>query len=72
MRERGKVRLFNRERSLGFLVRSGYPDLYFNRDELAPVDEDRIHSGVRADFVVHLDELGRPRAVGLTFDTASL
>ena len=60
-REVGVIKRFYSTRHFGFIGRAGERDLFFH---VANVDrgDSEIREGVRVEFSITLDELGRPRA----------
>ena len=61
VREQGVIKRFYSIRHFGFIGRTGERDLFFH---VADVDcgDSEIREGVRVEFSVTLDEVGRPRA----------
>ena len=59
-REQGSIKKFYAERHFGFIGRAGKQDLFFHQADVRGDSE--IREGVRVEFSITLDELGRPRA----------
>ena len=65
VREQGVIKRFYNIRHFGFIGRAGERDLFFH---VADVDcaDSGIREGSPVEFSVTADELGRPRASGVT------
>ena len=61
VREQGVIKRFYSIRHFGFIGRTGERDLFFHVADVDCADSE-IREGVRVEFEVTSDELGRPRA----------